>query len=142
MTLAEHDPRPDPMLEPGIPGALRPWDDQGIGTVYTERAHLTAVLAALFPSVMVFGADPHAPDWPVLYVDLPTGQASWHVSPADLPIFKWVDSVTSPAGPAWDGHTNDEKYDRIARLTQQVAVDRAVEAASTEQALADTSGSE
>lgn len=111
----------DTSPEPGIPGALRPWDDQGIGTVYTERAHLTALLAAQYPSVIVEGADPAAPDWPVLYVNLPTGQASWHVSPADLTIFAHVSRVTAPEGPVWDGHTNDQKYERISRLAGLVA---------------------
>jgi hypothetical protein len=113
----------DTSPEPGIPGAARPWDDQGIGSVYTERAHLTALLAAAYPSVLVTGADPYVPDWPVLYVMLPTGQASWHVSPNDLPIFAHVEQATAPDGPAWDGHTNDEKYERISRLTQMVAAE-------------------
>lgn len=117
MTLAEHNPRPDP-----TPETPRPWTDQGIGEVYTERAHLTALLAAHYPSVIVFGADPHAPDWPVLYVTLPTGQASWHVSPSDLPLFKHVDAVTSPDGPVWDGHTNEEKYERVAHLAWAVTM--------------------
>lgn len=116
MTLAEHDPRPDP-----TPEAQRPWDDQGIGYVYTERAHLTALLAAHYPSVLVTGADPHAPDWPILYVRLPTGQCSWYVSPSDLPIFAHVQKVTAPDGPVWDGHTNDQKYARIAEWAKAIA---------------------
>lgn len=35
--------------------------------------------------------------WPIVYVDLPAGQVSWHVVPYPQP---------------WDGHTNDEKYQR------------------------------
>ena len=42
--------------------------------------------------------DPSEPDWPVVYIELPTGQVSWHM----------------PAHPvAWDGHDTDEKYRRI-----------------------------
>lgn len=43
--------------------------------------------------------DPAEPDWPVVYIDLPTGQVSWH-----MPAFAIE----------YDGHTTDEKYQRIA----------------------------
>lgn len=77
--------------------------------LYRERAHLAAHLAALYPSVMVPDADPEAPDWPVLYVLLPTGQVSWHIAPADLDLFEHV-----PTGAAiWDGHDTTEKYRRL-----------------------------
>lgn len=42
--------------------------------------------------------DPEQPEWPVVYIDLPTGQVSWH-----MPEY---------AGP-WDGHSTKMKYDRI-----------------------------
>ena len=41
--------------------------------------------------------DPAEPGWPVAYIELPTGQVSWH-----LPAF----------AQAWDGHTIREKYAR------------------------------
>ncbi len=50
-----------------------------------------------------FRIDPSAPDWPVAYIELPTGQVSWHM----------------PQHPhAWDGHTTDEKYARIRTFCQ------------------------
>lgn len=45
-----------------------------------------------------FRIDPAEPDWPVAYIELPTGQVSWHM-PAHKPDF--------------DGHTTAEKYKRI-----------------------------
>jgi hypothetical protein len=42
--------------------------------------------------------DPAEPEWPVAYIDLPTGQVSWH-----MPQF---------ADP-WDGHDTEEKYHRV-----------------------------
>lgn len=42
--------------------------------------------------------DPQEPEWPVAFIELPQGQISWH-----MPQF--------PEG--WDGHTVDEKYERI-----------------------------
>ena len=42
--------------------------------------------------------DPAQPDWPVAYIELPTGQCAWH-----LPAHKQP----------YDGHTTPEKYERI-----------------------------
>lgn len=42
--------------------------------------------------------DPKEPDWPVVFVELPTGQVSWH-----LEQYKGE----------WDGHTTEQKYDRV-----------------------------
>lgn len=50
--------------------------------------------------------DPADPDWPVVYIELPTGQVSWHM----------------PAHPEpYDGHSTVEKYQRSrAFITQEV----------------------
>jgi hypothetical protein len=50
-----------------------------------------------------FRIDPAEPDWPVAYIELPTGQVSWHL----------------PAHPVvWDGHTTPEKYARIRQYCE------------------------
>lgn len=88
-----------------------------LSAVYRERAHLVAHLAAIYPSVLVHGADAAEPDWPVLFVGLPTGQATWHISPSDLDLFEHV-----PAGAAtWDGHSTTEKYERVDAHTRVIA---------------------
>lgn len=46
------------------------------------------------------GADVTEPEWPVVYIELPDGQVSWHM-PAHVKD--------------WDGHTTPEKFARIAR---------------------------
>jgi hypothetical protein len=51
--------------------------------------------------------DPENPQWPVLYVELPTGQISWH-----LPAHE----------KAWDGHTTDDKYKRIHEFQTMMGV--------------------
>lgn len=43
--------------------------------------------------------DPKEPDWPVVFIELPQGQVSWH-----LPQHTHE----------WDGHTTDEKNQRVA----------------------------
>ncbi len=85
-------------------------------SVYRERAHLVAYLAAVHPSVL--GIDPDEPDWPVVYVSTEAGQLSWHLAPDDLPLFA---HVARSASAAWDGHTTEQKYARLDDLTRTVA---------------------
>jgi len=94
-----------------------------LAATYRERAHLTAHLAAGYPSVLVDGADADAPDWPVLFVDLPTGQATWHISPDDRDLFEHVPRTIAgmPDAPAWDGHDTAEKYARVDAHARQLA---------------------
>ncbi len=47
--------------------------------------------------------DPAEPEWPVVYIELPTGQCSWHM----------------PQHPeTWDGHDTDEKYRRVREFVE------------------------
>lgn len=94
-----------------------------LNAAYRERAHLTAHLAAGYPSVLVEGADADAPDWPVLFVKLPTGQVSWHISPDDVALFRNVRRTMAgmPDAPAWDGHSTEEKYARVDAHTRALA---------------------
>ncbi|MES2210998.1 MAG: hypothetical protein V4515_12600 [Chloroflexota bacterium] len=41
--------------------------------------------------------DPAEPEWPVVYIELPTGQVSWHMPQHPVP---------------YDGHTTEQKYER------------------------------
>lgn len=89
-------------------------------SVYRERAHLVAHLAAIYPSVIGYN-DPSEPDWAVVYVKSPEGQLSWHVSPDDMDLFGHVqrgDVIT------WDGHSTEEKYARLDRLTAKRTAER------------------
>lgn len=90
-------------------------DTDALTSAYRERAHLAAHLAASYPSVLVEGADADAPDWPVLFVKLPTGQVSWHISPDDVDLFPHVRRTIGgmPDAPPWDGHDTAEKYARL-----------------------------
>jgi hypothetical protein len=84
--------------------------------VYRERARLVAVLASLFPSVWAY-SDPAEPEWPVVYVNTPQGQCSWHLSPEDVDLFGHVEQVAADDPRArWDGHSTVEKYRRLAKL--------------------------
>lgn len=45
--------------------------------------------------------DPEEPEWPVIYIELPTGQITWHIPQHPIP---------------WDKHTTEEKHARIRQL--------------------------
>lgn len=85
--------------------------------VYRERHHVIAHLAAIYPAVMVLNADQDEPDWPVLFLELPTGQVSWHIAPADMDLFRHVPIGTTQ----WDGHDVAEKYRRLDEHTKAIA---------------------
>ena len=50
--------------------------------------------------------------WPILYIDLPTGQVSWHI-PADELIPGLPDFPDS-----WDGHDLEMKRRRVNRFME------------------------
>jgi hypothetical protein len=89
-----------------------------LNAAYRERAHLLALIAAQYRS-HIGHTDPAAPDWAVVTIELPTGQACWHISAADEELFQHVDQEPARAI-AWDGHSTEEKYRRIDELTQHV----------------------
>lgn len=90
----------------------------GETSVYRERAELIALVASMYPAVMAY-SDPAEPDWPVIYVETPSGQLSWHLSKDDLPLFPHVQVVEAyDARARWDGHTTEEKYRRVRSLAQ------------------------
>jgi hypothetical protein len=84
---------------------------------YRERAHLVAYLAAAYPAQW---AD-EGSDWPVVYVQTPAGQMSWHIARADQELFGHVRPMGEGTAPQWDGHTTEAKYERLAELTRMMA---------------------
>lgn len=86
---------------------------------YRERAALVAYLTANYPSELV-GAESDSGAWFLVYVTTPSGQMSWHLHEDDLDLFPHL--VNKDEVPVeWDGHTTDEKYERLAELTRTVA---------------------
>lgn len=81
--------------------------------VYRERACLVAYLATLFPAR--WWSDPAQPDWPIVYLETPAGQLSWHIAACDVELFPALPTVTGRN--PWDGHDTDEKYRRLACLS-------------------------
>jgi hypothetical protein len=87
--------------------------------VYRQRNRMVAFAAAEYPSTFIVGADDKWPDFAVVYVDLPTGQTSWHIGPRDFDLFDFMPKSV-PGSASWDGHTDDEKHDRIQKYTRMV----------------------
>lgn len=84
--------------------------------IYRERAHLVAHLASLYPAT-IGHTDPDEPRWNVVTIETPAGQTSWHIADADADLFDhlwWPGPDDAP----WDGHTTDEKYARLRKLTE------------------------
>lgn len=84
--------------------------------IYTERAHLLAMVVALFGGVLSY-TDPLTPGWPVLYVESPAGQLSWHIHPDDLWLFDMVPVVD---GYPWDHHSTTTKYRRFRSVVNDL----------------------
>lgn len=86
-----------------------------LASVYAERASVATALARCARAQgcpVGFAVDPKEPAWPVLFIELPTGQVSWHFSEADRHLL--ASDIGEYHG-QWDGHTTEEKYDRLAR---------------------------
>jgi hypothetical protein len=81
---------------------------------YLERNQLVALLSKVFPAGKKKTAiEGWSEDWHgCVYIDLPTGQASWHYHDSQAYLF---DHLPQYKG-AWDGHSTDEKYARIAAI--------------------------
>lgn len=91
---------------------------------YRERAQLLAWLATFAPAVITPATDTDEPGWQLLYLNPGHTQLSWHISPRDADLFAHVEHV-DPADPRaqWDGHSTEEKYERIALLAAYAAAD-------------------
>lgn len=49
-------------------------------------------------------------DWRnIVFIDLPSGQVSWHIHDSDLPMFEFLPAYEGE----WDGHTTEAKYQRV-----------------------------
>lgn len=84
---------------------------------YEERNRVVAALSKVFPAVRtrtdIEGWDP---EWHgCVYIDLPTGQASWHFHDRDA----WMFDHLPERHVEWDGHTTEEKYQRLASLNPE-----------------------
>ncbi len=90
-----------------------------IEDVYIERDKLLSLVAILAKEQgynVGIGIDENMPDiWKhVVYIDLPTGQLSWHILLEELP---WFENI-SDYDKEWDGHNSQEKYKRLLKFVR------------------------
>lgn len=116
------------MKQPAIPEGkqLAPIDQPALeemrarkDAAYLERNQVVAALAKCFPSGIARTAiEGWSDDWHgCVYIDLPTGQVSWHFHDSQAYLF---DGLPPYAG-KWDGHDTPEKYRRLAAIPQAVS---------------------
>ncbi|WP_323192842.1 hypothetical protein [Halostella sp. PRR32] len=93
--------------------------EKGIDAVYADRNLLALSLADLLaadpdPETDAgWYLDPDTDGWPVIWIDLPTGQASWHVPPERRSLLERSTlDFDVPVG-GYDRHTRDEKNGRL-----------------------------
>lgn len=87
---------------------------------YMERNKMVCALSKLFPSWLGRHDEADAlwgKEWlNIVYIQLPTGQVSWHIHEDLLPIFAHLEVDLSKK---WDGHTTDEKYERLLSINEK-----------------------
>lgn len=85
-----------------------------VDTAYRERNMLVAYLSKLYPSgvkkTVIEGWDECWHN--CVYIDLPTGQASWHFHDNDKDLFDHLTEYPFE----WNGHTTEEKYNSMNTL--------------------------
>lgn len=88
---------------------------QAVDKAYEERNRLVALLTKIFPSTRCKTAiEGWSEDWHgCVYVQLPTGQVSWHFHNSQAGMFAHVPYTLTK----WDGHTTAEKYQRIEQIS-------------------------
>lgn len=87
-----------------------------INDVYKERDMCVALIARL---ALALGYDAgigrHVgeeweDDWRnIIFIDLPSGQVSWHIHDSELEWFQFLPEYKG----SWDGHTTEQKYQRV-----------------------------
>lgn len=87
---------------------------------YSERDQLVGALSKVFPAWLERHPESDVSwenDWRwIVFVSMPTGQASWHIHDSELPLF---DHLSRQSGNSWDGHKTPEKYTRLNALTKK-----------------------
>lgn len=88
---------------------------------YAERNRCVAGLASLAlrlgykAGTALTAIEGWEPEWHnCVYIDLPTGQVSWHFHDRERDVFAFLPAYDG----AWDGHDTPEKYRRLEALAQ------------------------
>lgn len=98
--------------------------DHRLTAVYADRNAAVIGFAAAawllgWPVWVALDAKDPDPDWPVLFIETPGGQISYHLPAADLRGLAWQQS-----GDPWDGHDTAEKHQRIRTFVNEIMAPR------------------
>ncbi len=80
-------------------------DDAYLDRNQAVMALARMALACGYPVGLCY--DEQEPDWPVMMIDLPTGQVGWHLPKKEL-VGEWPKYQGQ-----WDGHCLEEKRQRM-----------------------------
>jgi hypothetical protein len=88
---------------------------EDINKVYSERNACVAMAVAMARRLgyrvgMRITIDHN---WPIIFIDLPSGQVSWHVSREDF--IAYFPNDMDEYGGVYDGHDTNQKYERLVR---------------------------
>lgn len=81
--------------------------------LYDHRCLLWINLCLTFPSLSFWRH--HYDGWPLLGMETPAGQITYHVKEEFLPMFK---NKIKQGGPDWDGHTSNDVIERLKDCTK------------------------
>jgi hypothetical protein len=105
---------------------------------YQERAHVIAALSKCFPAHLtrheVGIGESWDEDWRTvvcIHFPDPAGQGTWHIHDSEVPLFAHLEVTESD----WDGHTTDEKYERLKLLDVQPSANEDGDQAAEEKRL-------
>ena len=87
-------------------------------SVYQERNKLVAFVSRCYPSYLAPAPDAEPGfEW-IVFIETPSGQLSWHLHDDELSMFNHLLRLNPHSW--WDGHTTEEKYDRLLALRPQM----------------------
>lgn len=92
--------------------------------VYRERDRCVALIARLALD-LGFNAwlgkhvgENWEDDWRnIVFIHLPCGQLSWHIHDSELYLFSFLNGRT---GEPWDGHSTEDKYERMFIYSRRI----------------------
>lgn len=86
-------------------GAIEKTDQAGAYDIRNKLIFSAFAMASAIGLEVGIRHDPEEPEWPLIFIELPTGQVSWHV-PQHIN--------------AWDNHSTEEKYIRVHDYSEAV----------------------
>lgn len=85
---------------------------------FHERNQLVALISKIYPAKLGKDESGQSILENVVYIDLPTGQASWHITKDEIDLFAHLSKAGDDQS-IWDGHTKQEKIERVNTVSAE-----------------------